>query len=71
MRKQRNYGIRALNSSGLIAMNNANISPITNPIIVPAATPRQSTFCSLVVISTFQRHVVNQLKDTPLPFSLT
>lgn len=48
----RNY----LNSSGLIVMNNAIISPITTPVIVPAATPRQNTFCSLVVISTFQRH---------------
>jgi hypothetical protein len=40
----------------LIAMNNAIISPTANPTIVPAATPRQSTFCSLVVISTSQRH---------------
>ena len=55
-RKQRNYGIRALNSSGLIAMNNAIISPTTNPTTVPAATPRQSTFCSLGVISTSQSH---------------
>jgi hypothetical protein len=53
--KQRNYGIRALNSYGLIAMNNASMSPMTNPIIVPAATPRQSTFCSLV-ISPSQTH---------------
>jgi hypothetical protein len=37
-----------LNSSGLIAMNNAIISPTTNPMIVPAA----SIFFSLVVIST-------------------
>jgi hypothetical protein len=56
LQKQRNYGIRALNSSGLIAMNNAIISPTANPTIVPAATPRQSAFCSLVVISTSQRH---------------
>jgi hypothetical protein len=56
LQKQRNYGIRALNSSGLIAMNNAIISPTANPIIVPAATPRQSIFCSLGVISTSQRH---------------
>ena len=35
-----------LNSSGLIAMNNAIISPTTNPMIVPAA----SIFFSLVVI---------------------
>jgi hypothetical protein len=43
----RNY----LNSSGLIAMNNPIISPITTPMIVPAA----STFFSLVVMSTPQR----------------
>ena len=48
------YGLG--NSSGLIVMNNAIISPTTNPTIVPAATPRQNTFCSLGVISTSQRH---------------
>ena len=37
-------------------MTNAIISPTANPIIMPAATPRQSTFCSLVVISTSQSH---------------
>jgi hypothetical protein len=36
----------------LIAMNNAIISPTANPMSVPAATPRQSIFCSLAVIST-------------------
>src|SRR4051794_14078676 len=36
----------------LIAMNNAIISPTTTPTIVPAARPRASTFCSLVVIAT-------------------
>jgi hypothetical protein len=36
-------------------MNNAIMSPTATPMIVPAATPRQSTFCSLAVISTSQR----------------
>ena len=75
-RRQRNYGIRALNSSGLIAMNNAIISPTTNPTTVPAATPRQSTFCSLGVISTSQRHrkpyhilgQLSQYRQSFLPF---
>jgi hypothetical protein len=39
----------------LIVMNNAIMSPTATPMIVPAATPRQSTFCSLAVISTSQR----------------
>lgn len=46
-----NYHIRAPNSSGLIAMDNAISPPTANPTSVPAATPRQSTFCSLGVIS--------------------
>jgi hypothetical protein len=55
-RQQRNYGVRAPNSSGLIAIINAVMSPIANPTMVPAPTPRTNTFCSLVVISTSQRH---------------
>ena len=47
-RKQPNY----LNSSGLIAMNNPIMSPITTPMIVRAV----SIFFSLVVISTSHRH---------------
>jgi hypothetical protein len=43
-------------NEGLTAMTNAIISPTANPTIVPAATPRQSIFCSLVVISTSQSH---------------
>jgi hypothetical protein len=48
--------MRALNSSGLTAMNNAIMPPTANPTSVPAATPRQSIFSSLVVISISQRH---------------
>jgi hypothetical protein len=50
------YCIRALNSSGLTAMTNAIMSPSANPMSVPAATPRQSTFCSLGVTSTSTSH---------------
>jgi hypothetical protein len=32
------------------------MSPTANPTSVPAATPRQSIFCSPVVISASQRH---------------
>src|SRR5580700_7463000 len=31
-------------------MNNAIMRPVANPTTIPAATPRQSTFCSLFVI---------------------
>jgi hypothetical protein len=50
------YGIRALNSSGLIAMTNAISPPSASPTIVPAATPRQSILCSPGVISASQSH---------------
>src|SRR5262245_454169 len=43
-------------NEGLIVMTNAMISPIATPMSVPAATPRQSIFSSLVVISTSQRY---------------
>ena len=33
-------------------VNNAIISPSANPMMVPAATPRVSIFCSVLVIST-------------------
>jgi hypothetical protein len=56
LQKEGAYRVRAENSSGLILMNNASKSPSTTPIIVPAATPRRSIFCSPVVISTSQRH---------------
>jgi hypothetical protein len=41
--------------AGFIAMNNAIMTPRAKPTIVPAATPRQSTFCSPFVNSHLQR----------------
>lgn len=52
--KQPSYWISPAKSSGLIAMTKAIMPPMANPIIVPAATPRQSTFCSPLVISHLQ-----------------
>jgi len=44
------YRISPAKSSGFIAMNNAIMRPRAKPTIVPATTPRQSTFCSPFVI---------------------
>jgi hypothetical protein len=49
------YRISPAKSSGFIAMNNAIMRPRAKPTIVPADTPRQSTFCSPFVISHLQR----------------
>jgi hypothetical protein len=48
------YRISPAKSAGFIAMNNAIMRPRAKPRIVPAATPRQSTFCSPFVISHLQ-----------------
>jgi hypothetical protein len=48
------YRISPAKSCGFIAMNNAIMRPRAKPTIVPAATPRQSTFCSPFVISHLQ-----------------
>jgi hypothetical protein len=52
--KRPSYRISSVKSSGFIAMNNAIMKPRAKPTIVPAATPRQSTFCSPFVISYLQ-----------------
>jgi hypothetical protein len=44
------YRISPVKSSGFIAMNNAIMRPRAKPTIMPAAAPRQSTFCSPFVI---------------------
>lgn len=48
------YRTSPAKSSGFIAMNNAIMKPKARPTIVPAATPRQSIFCSPYVISHLQ-----------------
>lgn len=48
------YRISPAKKSGFNAMNNAIMRPRAKPVIVPAATPRQSTFCSPFVISHLQ-----------------
>ena len=48
------YRISPAKRSGFIAMNNEIMRPRAKPTIVPAATPRQSTFCSPFVISHLQ-----------------
>ena len=53
---QPSYWISPAKNSGFIAMQSAIIPPMTKPMSVPAATPRQSIFRSPFVTSHLRSH---------------